>query len=67
MAGISKKQREVIDQNLRKNADAFVGSAAFRAIQADIEKFGNEAFDKFESPRLSWRPVGLSHAAAVAA
>lgn len=48
MAGISKKQREVIDQNLRKNADAFVGSAAFRAMQADIEKFGNEAFDKFD-------------------
>lgn len=44
MATITPKQRRIIDQSILKNADAYVGSAAFRAMEADIEKFGSAAF-----------------------
>lgn len=50
LARVSDRQQQKIDGALRANADKFVGSDAFAAMQADIEMFGHEAFTKRESP-----------------
>ena len=44
LATVSEKQRGKMEQAFAKNVHAFVGSDAFRAMQADVEMFGNGAF-----------------------
>ncbi len=43
-SSISPRQRERIEQSFRANAENFVGSDAFTAMQNDIEMFGDDAF-----------------------
>lgn len=43
-ASVSSRQAEKIDQSLRDNVRDCIGSDEFRAMQCDIEMFGNDAF-----------------------
>ncbi|CAN7757797.1 hypothetical protein LJR130_006949 [Variovorax sp. LjRoot130] len=44
LAGVTEKQQAKIDGAFAKNVDAFASSDAFRAMQADVEMFGEDAF-----------------------
>ncbi len=44
IAAVSDKQHAKIDENFRKNIDHFPNSDSFRAMQADVEMFGDRAF-----------------------
>ena len=44
LEGMSDVQQQKVEQAFRSKADAFVGSDAYAAMQADIEQFGNAAF-----------------------
>ena len=44
LASVSPRQQEKIDQTFKQNIDRFAGSDAFRAMQADVEIFGRDAF-----------------------
>ena len=44
LASVTEKQHTKIEQACAKNVDAFVGSDAFRAMQADVKIFGYGAF-----------------------
>lgn len=46
LAGVTDKQRMKIDSAFAKNIGAFAGSDAFRAMKADVEMFGEDAFAK---------------------
>lgn len=48
---ISTRQRARIDQSFRENAERFVGTDAFLAMQNDIEMFGDDAFTQSEPDR----------------
>ena len=43
---ISPRQLEKIDETFRLNAEKFVGTDAFIAMQNDIEMFGEDAFSQ---------------------
>jgi hypothetical protein len=45
LAGVSPKQQQKIDAAFRANIDKFALSDAFIAMNADVEMFGDEAFD----------------------
>jgi len=53
MRNVSKKQQAKIDEGFRKNIDSFAGSDAFRAMQADVEMFGDAAFTRGKGPDAS--------------
>jgi hypothetical protein len=44
MSSISSTQKAKIDENFRQNADAYLVSDHFRAMQADVDMFGRKAF-----------------------
>ena len=44
MSALSKIQREKIDTAFRRNIDKIVGSDFFKAMQADVNMFGQDAF-----------------------
>jgi hypothetical protein len=46
MAGVSERQHAKMDDAFRKNIDAFAGSDAFRAMEADVQMFGDAAFTR---------------------
>lgn len=46
MRSVSEKQQTKIDEGFRKNIDSFAGSDAFRAMQADVDMFGDAAFTR---------------------
>ena len=46
MGSVSAKQQAKMDETFRKNVDAFAGSDAFRAMEADVELFGDAAFTR---------------------
>jgi hypothetical protein len=48
---ISVPQQEKIAQSVRDNADRFLQSGLFRAMQRDIEMFGADAFAKYDSDK----------------
>lgn len=48
LAEISPKQQDLINQSILKNADAYVQSDSFRAMQADVGMFGQDAFTEGE-------------------
>jgi ribosomal protein S18 len=48
MAGVTDKQQAKIEQSFAKNIDDYAGSDAFRAMQADVEMFGADAFTSRE-------------------
>jgi hypothetical protein len=52
MTDVSAVQRKRMDDAFRANADRFLTSDAFRAMNADVEMFGEDAF---ESPEESTR------------
>ena len=43
---MSDRQYEKVDQTFRQNVDRYVESDAFKAMNADVEMFGTEAFSK---------------------
>lgn len=47
---VSDRQQEKIDDAFLKNADRFVKSDSFKAMQADLAMFGDEAFSKRAPP-----------------
>ena len=48
MEKISATQQEKIAESLRANPDRFIQSGLFRAMQRDIEMFGDDAFAKYD-------------------
>lgn len=44
LRSISSRQREKIEQSFSENAERFVGTDAFLAMQSDIQMFGDDAF-----------------------
>jgi hypothetical protein len=46
LEGVSDVQQCKIEQSFRLKKDAFIGSDAYAAMQADIEQFGDAAFSK---------------------
>ena len=46
LASMSDRQSEKVEQEFRKNIDRYIGSDAFVAMQADVEMFGDKAFNK---------------------
>lgn len=46
LEGMSPAQHRKVDVAFRRNAERFVQSDAFRAMQADVEMFGDAAFSK---------------------
>lgn len=46
IASVSARQGDKIDEALRKNADRYVGSDAFKAMMADVNMFGSAAFSR---------------------
>lgn len=44
MSKLSERQRDKIDSAFRSNIDRIVGSDFFRAMQADVDMFGQDAF-----------------------
>ncbi|ULA65965.1 MAG: hypothetical protein LZF62_40004 [Nitrospira sp.] len=48
-SGISARQREKTDKGFLANADKFVGSDAFIAMQTDIDMFGEDAFGQLQT------------------
>lgn len=46
LASVSPVQHKKIEENLLRNQNRFVGSDAFKAMQADIDQFGSAAFIK---------------------
>jgi hypothetical protein len=50
LRSISPRQHERIEQSFRDNAERFVGTDAFLAMQYDIDMFGDDAF--------TWRDAG---------
>lgn len=50
MRNVSEKQQAKIDERFRKNIDSFAGSDAFRAMQADLDMFGEAAFTTGRGP-----------------
>ena len=45
LASVSPKQRQKINEAFRANIDRLADSDAFAAMNADVEMFGNDAFD----------------------
>jgi len=44
MSNLSERQRDKIDSAFRSNIDKIVGSDFFKAVQADVDMFGHDAF-----------------------
>jgi hypothetical protein len=42
--GMSDRQHEKVQSNFRTNIDRYIGSDAFKAMEADVEMFGQKAF-----------------------
>lgn len=55
MAGVTEKQQAKIEESFAKNIDDYAGSDAFRAMQADVEMFGSDAFAEAQQEP---RPIG---------
>jgi hypothetical protein len=47
LAQLSPKQQQKVNENFKNNVSEFVKSDAFRAMNADVEMFGSEAFVQF--------------------
>ncbi|MBP6903458.1 MAG: hypothetical protein KBC73_25460 [Burkholderiaceae bacterium] len=47
---VSDRQQEKIDEAFKKNVDKFIASDSFRAMQADLAMFGDDAFSKRQPP-----------------
>jgi hypothetical protein len=63
MSSISPAQKAKIDANFRNNIDAYTGSDHFRAMQADFEMFGGNAF-LMDHPAHQAAPPKPAHPAA---
>lgn len=46
LRSVSEKQHAKIDEGSRTSIDSFAGSDALRAMQADVEVFGDAAFTR---------------------
>lgn len=46
LGSVSEKQQEKIDYSFKKNIDNYIDSDAFKAMKADVDSFGDEAFTK---------------------
>jgi len=51
MEKISPTQQRKIAESIRANPDQFVQSGLFRAMQRDVEMFGEDAFAKYNSDK----------------
>jgi len=48
LAGMSARQHAKVDETFRKNVERYIESDAFRAMNADVDMFGRQAFSKRE-------------------
>lgn len=48
LSSVSETQQSKIDQSFRKSIDSFIGSDAFRAMEADVSMFGDAAFSRHD-------------------
>uniref|UniRef100_UPI0035B1D2EB hypothetical protein n=1 Tax=Hylemonella sp. TaxID=2066020 RepID=UPI0035B1D2EB len=49
LSSVSERQQSKIDESFRKNIDGFIGSDAFRAMDADVSTFGDAVFSRTDS------------------